>query len=127
MAAVLRDLGLLREIVRTLSIVRGSSHKPDFNGQRQPNRDRCLACLPKLALAASARLEVLLPSSLLFRGVFNSLEYLGLLPRGHSPREQRSAGFTKFLRSRLAISHGSLALWSIRRRVLCGTDATSIA
>jgi hypothetical protein len=45
MAAVFRDIGLLRAVVRALPIVRVSYRKHDFIGQREPAGNRCLARL----------------------------------------------------------------------------------
>src|SRR5271165_1097192 len=117
MAAVLRDLGPLRDVVCALSIARSTSHKHDFDGQREPVRNRCLACLPTLALAASAQPKVLLDSNPVCVGVLNSLEYFGLFARLDAPWKYPRAGFLEIPCSRLAAADGRLAIWAVRRGV----------
>jgi histidine kinase/histidine kinase/DNA gyrase B/HSP90-like ATPase len=89
MAALLRNLGFLRDVVRALPIARGTGHKPDFNGDCQPDGNRCLAGLPTLAVASSARPEILPAASLLCVRILNSLDSfshgLESLRRGANP------------------------------------------
>src|SRR5215469_291937 len=85
MAAVLRDMGAVRDVIRALPIPWRASDQPDCDGQREYARDRRLACLPALALAFSARPEVLFAASVLCDSLRDCLESIGLFAGVDTP------------------------------------------
>ena len=113
MAALLRDLGFVRDGVRALPPVRSRSHESDFDGQCEPAWNRSLARLQTLAMATSARPEVLPPAHLLRLRVLNFLEYCDLWV-GIATAWNQSVGFLESPVSRLATSDGSLAIRTLR-------------
>src|ERR1700739_4809992 len=126
MAALLRDLGLVRDGIRALPLVCRGDDEPDFDGQCEPAWDRRLARLPTLAMALPARPKVLPAAHLVCVPVLNSLESCDLWAGVVTPWNQ-SVGFLESTFSWLATSDGGMAIRAVLGSVLFSANPQSIA